>query len=68
MHVKYILGHKNIQNTMVYIHIEKTLFQCEDEQFASKAAKSIPEAQKLVEAGFDYVTTFDNMMLFRKRK
>ena len=68
MHVKYILGHKNIQNTMIYIHIEKMLFLSEDEQFVSKVAESISEAQKLVEAGFDYVTTFDNMMLFRKRK
>jgi hypothetical protein len=32
-------------------------------------ASNIEEAQKLIEAGFEYVcTTTENLMLFRKRK
>jgi len=28
----------------------------------------IEEAKKIVEAGFEYVCTYNNVMLFRKRK
>jgi hypothetical protein len=31
-------------------------------------AKTVEEAQKLVETGFEYVCSFDDMKLFRKRK
>jgi len=30
--------------------------------------KTVEEATKLIEQGFEYVTTFDGVMLFRKRK
>jgi len=30
--------------------------------------KSLEEASKLIEAGFDYVTELDGVKLFRKRK
>lgn len=68
IYVKELLGHKNIQSTMIYISIEKALFQASNDEFHCKTATNIENASKLIEAGFDYVTTFNGVMLFRKRK
>jgi hypothetical protein len=40
----------------------------EIDDFHSATAKSVLEAQKLVEAGFEYVCDFGEVKLFRKRK
>jgi site-specific recombinase XerC len=65
LHVMNILGHKSIQNTLIYTH----LTDFKDDDYISKVAKSAEEASKLIEAGFEFVvTTPENLMLFRKRK
>jgi integrase len=64
LHVMKMLGHKNIQNTLLYTQ----LISFESDDFHSATAKTIQEAQKLVETGFEYVTDFDGVKLFRKRK
>jgi integrase len=64
LHVMKILGHKNIQNTLLYTQ----LISFESDDFHQATAKTIQEAQKLVEARFEYVTDFDDVKLFRKRK
>jgi len=66
-HVKYILGHRNIQSTMIYMQIGEGLVNY-SEDYVCKVAPDITEAQKLIERGFCYVTTFEGKMLFRKRK
>jgi hypothetical protein len=53
---------------MIYINIEKSLFQYKNDESHFKTASSIEEAGKLIKAGFEYVTTFKEVMLFRKRK
>jgi integrase len=69
LRVKYILGHKNIRNTLIYIDIENTLFQGqENDEFHIKTAGTIDEACKLLEVGFEYVCDMDEVKLFRKRK
>jgi integrase len=68
IHVKTILGHKNIENTLIYINIESALFLAENDQFTCKVAHNINEATQLIEAGFEYVTEMENAKLFRKRK
>jgi integrase/recombinase XerD len=68
IHVKELLGHRRIDNTMLYISIEKSLFQYKNDEFYCKTASTVEEASKLIEAGFDYVTTFNGVMMFRKRK
>jgi hypothetical protein len=64
IHVMQILGHKNIQNTMLYTQ----LFNFESDEYHSAIAKETTDAQKLIEAGFEYVCSHENFMLFRKRK
>jgi len=62
--VQRTLGHKDIRNTLVYTH----LIDLNEDDFACKAARTLDEASKLIEAGFDFVTEFDGVKLFRKRK
>jgi hypothetical protein len=57
-------NHRRLENTLIYSHLVN--FRSDD--YTSAVAKDINEAQKLVESGFEYVTTFDSLMLFRKRK
>lgn len=64
IHVMRVLGHKRIDNTMVYTH----LVDFKSEEYTAKVAKTLNEAAELVEAGFDYVTDIDGAKLFRKRK
>jgi len=64
LHVMRMLGHKNIQNTLLYTQ----LVNFESDDFHSATAQTVQEAQKLVEAGFEYVCDFADVKLFRKRK
>jgi integrase len=44
LHVKEMLGHKSIQNTLIYINIERALFQKQSDEFHVKTAKTVEEA------------------------
>ncbi len=66
-----VLRHRNIRNTLIYITIEKGLFQeTTDDQYHVKVAKNTEESIKLIEVGFEYVTGEynDGGKIFRKRK
>jgi hypothetical protein len=56
-----ILGHRNIQNTLLYTQ----LISFESDEYNSDTAKTVQEAQKLVEAGFEHVCDFGDTKLFR---
>jgi len=62
--VQRTLGHKDIRNTLVYTH----LIDFNDDDYTCKGARSLEEASKLIEAGFEYITEIDGVRLFRKRK
>jgi integrase len=65
LHVMNLLGHRRIQNTLIYTQ----LVDLKNEEYVSKIAQTANEASQLVEAGFEFVcTTPENLMLFRKRK
>jgi integrase/predicted RNA-binding Zn-ribbon protein involved in translation (DUF1610 family) len=69
--VKQFLGHKSIDNTELYIQLEKNLFgNLSNDQFTTKVACNTEEACKLIEVGFEYVTGeyADGGKIFRKRK
>lgn len=63
--VQQKLGHRSIENTQIYTQ----LIVFESDEYHSATATRTDEAEKLVQAGFEYVcTTTENIMLFRKRK
>ena len=64
LHVMQFLGHRNIKNTLVYTQ----LVDFENDDYHSATANTVQEASKLVEAGFEYVCTCNDTLLFRKRK
>jgi integrase len=64
LHVKRLLGHKDLRTTLRYTQ----LIEIEGDEYHSAAAKTLQEAQNLIEQGFEYVTEMDSVKLFRKRK
>ncbi len=64
LYVKEQIGHKRIENTLIYTH----LIRFSDEEYVSAVARTVDEARSLVEAGFEYVTEMDGVKVFRKRK
>jgi hypothetical protein len=67
LYVKKFLGHKNVENTLVYIQLEEALFQ-ESDEWTVRVAETVNDAVKLLEAGFEYVIDWDDKKLFRKRQ
>ena len=65
LYVMQLLGHKSIKNTLVYTQLVKSQDEAE---FVCKVAKTVDQASKLIEAGFEYVCEIDGIKLFRKRK
>lgn len=55
---------KRTNDTSIYTQ----LIDPSDDEFVSKVAKTVDEACKLMEAGFDYVTDVNDVKIFRKRK
>ena len=63
--VKQQLGHKKIETTLIYTQLVNF---GEEDEFYSATAKTVEEAAKLIEQGFDYICEIDGVKLFRKRK
>lgn len=69
LHVKEFLGHREIDNTLVYIQLDKSLFQnLPDDNFIIRSARTVEEAIKLGEVGFEPFVVMEGVQLFRKRK
>ncbi|UCH37439.1 MAG: site-specific integrase, partial [Candidatus Bathyarchaeota archaeon] len=68
IHIQKVLGHRDIKSTMIYITLENSIFDTVNDEFHVKATKSVDEACKLVESGFEFVTDIDEVHIFRKRK
>jgi integrase len=64
LYVVKLLGHKNIKNTLVYTQ----LINSKEDEWICKVAKTVEEAKQLIEAGFEYVDTIDEIHIYRKRK
>jgi hypothetical protein len=63
--VKQQLGHKRLETSLIYTQL---LSLNEEDEYHTAIAKTVKEAEQLIANGFEYVTTFDNIMIFRKRK
>jgi integrase/predicted RNA-binding Zn-ribbon protein involved in translation (DUF1610 family) len=68
LHVQQLLGHKNIQNTLIYVNLESAIFQTENDNFHVKTATTPEEITQLLEVGFEYVCQKDSLIFLRKRK
>ena len=69
LYVKNLLGHKKIENTEIYINLERAIFGDETAQeYHVKVASKPEEIKALLEVGFEYVCEKDGLMFFRKRK
>ena len=58
-----ITGHRNIKNSRIYTH----LIDFEGDEYHSAIAKTTEEESKMIETGFEYLCTNQDIMLFRKR-
>lgn len=70
LYVKKVLGHKSVNNTLIYIDLESVIFRKTSDRFTVRVANNMGEACALAEAGFEYVTGEykDGGKIFRKRK
>ncbi|KPV64931.1 MAG: hypothetical protein AOA65_0644 [Candidatus Bathyarchaeota archaeon BA1] len=66
-YVKYALGHRNINNTLIYVHLAEQLYPKSDE-WTHGIAKTIDEACRLIDIGFEYATEMNGAKILRKRK
>ena len=64
LHVKQLLGHKNINSIVVYTHLVKF----ESDAFHVRTAKTVKEACELAKACFEFFSEIDDVQIFRKRK
>jgi len=63
--VKQQLGHKKLETSLIYTQL---LNLNEEDEYQTATARTVKEAEQLIANGFEYITTFDNVMIFRKRK
>ena len=63
--VKRQLGHKKLETTLIYTQL---INFNNEEEFYTATAKTVKEAEQLIANGWEYITTFNDVMLFRKRK
>lgn len=70
LYVMKLLGHKQIRNTLKYIHLEAMLFSEINDQYVTKIANNVKEACALIDVGFEYITGEynDGGKIFRKLK
>jgi integrase len=66
-HVKELLGHKRIENTLRYVHVANAV-STQETRYVCKVAYNAAEAQALIEDSWEYITEMDGVKLFRKPK
>jgi len=63
------LGHRNINNTTIYVHLEKTHYPNGGDDYTAKVATTQAEKLALIEAGFTFVSSDpDGIQYFKKQK
>jgi hypothetical protein len=62
--VMVLMGHTKLTTTQRYMH----LLNFNDDEWDCTGATTAKEATKLIESGFQYVTTIEGIQLFKKRK
>ncbi len=62
--VMVLMGHTKLETTQRYMH----LMNFNDDEWTCVGATTAKDATKLIESGFQYVTTIEGIQLFKKRK
>ncbi len=65
---EHFLGYKSLMSTEVYTNIEQTMFELTSDEYTVKVTEKPDEIKALLETGFEYVCTKDNLAFLRKRK
>jgi len=68
LYVQKFLGHKRIEDTMLYIQVAETIFKEATDEFTVRVSQNPAEIKELLEVGFEYVCEKDGLVFFRKRK
>jgi integrase len=64
-HTQYLLGHKHSNTTDRYTHL---LDNQDEQEYISRTATTVKEAQQLIDAGFTKADEIDGIHIYRKRK
>jgi integrase/recombinase XerC len=62
--VMVLMGHTKLTTTQRYMH----LLNFNDDEWTCTGATTAKEATRLIENGFQYITTIEGIQVFRKRK
>ena len=68
VYVMNFLGHKKIDNTLLYIQLAEVIFKETTDEFTVRVAEKPEDSKELLEVGFEYICEKDSLMFFRKRK
>lgn len=66
LYVMQELGHRNINNTLKYIQLAEALFKDITPKYTHKVARTLEEAEKLVDEGFEKWDEMDGVHIYRK--
>ncbi len=69
VHVKYVLGHKCIDSTIIYINLEQALYTTETDTWITTVTHNETEELKAIEANFTLVRAInETTAIYKKRK
>jgi len=68
LYIKEFLGHRRIEDTLLYVQIAEVIFKETNDEFTVRVASKPEEIKALLEVGFEYVCEKDGLVFFRKRK
>ena len=66
--VMYLMGHKHLQTTEHYLHIQQYLDNLNSQNYDVKTARTTEEAIKLIEAGYNKEDEIDGIHIYKKPK
>jgi len=68
-HVRNVLGHQNINNTLLYITLENALYKTSNDEWTSTITHNIDEETQAINTGFELVRAInETTAIYRKRK
>jgi len=66
--VQAILGHKNCESTRKYIDLAKAYGDTTQDEYETRVAETMEDAQKPIEVGFEYRMEIEGHKLLRRKK